>query len=192
SGRQHGSGPNCDDRGTAARDARDGARNDDRGGREERKAHVPTISTSASRIVAPRIRAPPVSPTTATTREKPEPLRSGGLQLRVCGRRQDAERVERPVAQPRATDHVTLLNRPEDPRVRGVHAMVAHHEQLTRGDDPRRLVAGDERLLAVIDVRLVQLDAVDIDAVIPDFDGVAADADDALDEGRAVARGPSI
>ena len=60
-----------------------------------------------------------------------------GTSVRVGGRREDPERVERPVAQPCPADDVLDGDRPEGARIRGVGPVVAHQEELALGDRPR-------------------------------------------------------
>ena len=74
--------------------------------------------------------------------------------------------------------------------------MVAHQEQLAGGDDPAGAVARDGRRLRRIagrlgvEVRLVDLVPLMKTLAVADLDGVAGEADDALDERRAVGLDP--
>src|SRR5262245_63722973 len=102
----------------------------------------------------------------------------GGCQLRVRRRREDAEHVDRPVAQPGATDDERRGHRTERPRIGGIGAVVTHQEQLVVGDHPAVLLVGDRRGLDRIaggagEVRLVDRSPADEHLAIPDLDGVA-------------------
>jgi hypothetical protein len=75
--------------------------------------------------------------------------------------------------------------------------MVAHDQQVAGRHEPQRLVA-DLRIrplghaVVLVDVRLVELDAVDVDEAIAQLDPVAWQPDDPLDERHATARGDGL
>src|SRR6516164_6665991 len=158
-------------------------------------AAAPTSVTISPRI-AVRARCADAATTAPMTTASATPARAGftvrrswrgGRQLRVGGRVQDPEDVDRPVAQPGATDHRGDRHRPERSRIGRVRSMVAHQEQLALGNDPLVLVAGHRGRLGIglglgIDVWLRDLGAIDEDVAVADVDRVATETDDPLDE----------
>ena len=99
--------------------------------------------------------------------------------------RENAERGQRPVAEPRPPHDVLDEDRPEVPGVRRALAVVAHHKQGVGGDGPGRgLVMSRRRLGRPVDseqVRLVEHDAIDENLAVLDDDPIPGDADDPLD-----------
>src|SRR5450756_579794 len=118
---------------------------------------------------------------------------SGSRHVLIGRGRDDPELLERPVADDPAPDHRRDGDRSEDPTVFRHLAVVAHHEQFALGHDPAILVAGfrplDEPGIVMEEVWLVERDPIDEHLSVPDLDRVAADPDDALDEGL-LAAGP--
>src|SRR4029079_15190556 len=113
-----------------------------------------TMVMTSPKIAVHAFRADPAT-TAPTTTASATPRRAGftasgswrGGQLRVGRRREDPECIERPVAQPRATDDLRHRDGSEGPRILGIGAVVAHQEQVTFGDHPLALVALDGRRL---------------------------------------------
>src|SRR5690606_22417465 len=92
--------------------------------------------------------------------------------------------ADRPVGDPGFPDHAVDVDRTEGPRVLAVVAIVTEHEDrpLGHGDRLAVLVAVAPRLFA-LQVRLVELLAVDVDAAVSCLDRLSGQTDDALDVG---------
>ena len=136
--------------------------------------------------------AQPTVPSEGLARAGPRPAPRGSdrrllaVQLRVGRRLDDAQRVDRPEAQPGAADHLAGLDHAELARVLRLGAVVAEHEEAAVRNGPLGDVGERHGIAVAVDVRLVQLHAVDEHAAVLDLHGVAGDADDALDERRLV------
>jgi hypothetical protein len=155
-----------------------------------------TRATTRPRIAVRAFLAEPAT-TAPTMTASATPARAGFTlggswrrrrQLRVGGRPEDPEDVDRPVAQPRATDDLRGLDGPNvresDEFARWSPIRKTSPDGMTHWCSSPGTVVGwaGSPGSGAYRIPLVDLGAVDEDAPVVDVDGVAAETDDALDE----------
>src|SRR5947209_1115085 len=108
------------------------------------------------------------------------PTRNGSESPARAGISAETDAVQRPVDEEDLADEVRPRHGAPDAGVAGLRPVVAHEEVLPLRHRPgaRRLVVAPARL----DVRLLELDVVDVDDSVALADLVAGEADQPLDE----------